>query len=313
MANFNFTVDTEPMAKEISKVSKHVHLVSGSVIAMQAAVVKAEKEAADVVCQNVNQGFYSLMQSQLSQKIAALTSEVEAKLMDMGQQAAALNNIRSRMEHDYNMIAQRYTKLFGSLNKALYTRIYELDKPAVTLINRDIKLVDGRLMRQLGNVYAHQKESVVDSQLILSSKIKGDGLKAIEAIRNYVSEVNLQAKQSEAVISNVEVEGGIEKLYIPVLVTESSTESGAMVTKFYTPKSSLSTIDLAMESSASQDAVRATTSGEWENIPQSERRALDSEFLAIVNDATLDERTKGELMRLYGASSNIKHLIPSKR
>lgn len=82
MANFNFTVDTSPMASEMQSVSHGVNRVSGAVVAMQAAVIAAEKEGAEHVCQNVNKGFYSLMHSQISQKIAQLTSTVEAKLLE---------------------------------------------------------------------------------------------------------------------------------------------------------------------------------------------------------------------------------------
>ena len=114
MANFSFTVDTDPMAHEISSVSQRVDMTSAAVVTMQTAVIVAEKEAADHVCENVNYGFYTLMHSQISQKIAQLTSTVESKLIEMGQQAAALQNLKKRMERDYNMISNRYGKLFGS-------------------------------------------------------------------------------------------------------------------------------------------------------------------------------------------------------
>ena len=129
MADFNFTVDTSPMASEIQSVSHGVKRVSGAVVAMQAAVIAAEKEGAEHVCQNVNKGFYSLMHSQISQKIAQLTSTVEAKLLELGQYAAALKSIQSRMTTDYNMISGRYTKLFKSINNNLEARVAELDMP----------------------------------------------------------------------------------------------------------------------------------------------------------------------------------------
>lgn len=44
MANFNFTVDTSPMASEMQSVSHGVNRVSGAVVAMQAAVIAAEKK-----------------------------------------------------------------------------------------------------------------------------------------------------------------------------------------------------------------------------------------------------------------------------
>ena len=57
MADFSFTVDTSPMAAEMQSVSHNVNKVSGAVVAMQTAVIAAEKEGAEHVCKNVNKGF----------------------------------------------------------------------------------------------------------------------------------------------------------------------------------------------------------------------------------------------------------------
>lgn len=102
MATFNYTVDTHPMADEISSVSNHLKGTTVAVVAMQTAVVLAEKKAADHVCDNVNKGFYTLMRSQISQKIAKLQSEVDSHLMQLNQQKKQLSAIKSRMERDYN-------------------------------------------------------------------------------------------------------------------------------------------------------------------------------------------------------------------
>ena len=136
MSSFHFTVDTAPMASEIHNVSKHVDATTAAVVAMKTAVIDAEQEAADHVCDNVNRGFFSLMHSQISQKIAQYTSTVEAKLMEMAQYAAALKGIQTRMQGDYNMISGRYTKLFRSINNNLQSRIAELDKPVFQLVDR---------------------------------------------------------------------------------------------------------------------------------------------------------------------------------
>ena len=54
MADFNFTVDTTPMANQINSVSHHVDGVTASVVAMKTAVISAEKDAANKICGNVN-------------------------------------------------------------------------------------------------------------------------------------------------------------------------------------------------------------------------------------------------------------------
>jgi hypothetical protein len=90
MQTFKFTVDTKPMAEEIKSVSRHVNGTTGAVVAMQTAVVIAEERAAEHVCNNVNKGFYSLIRSQISQKMAKLQSDVDSHLMQLVQQKNAL-------------------------------------------------------------------------------------------------------------------------------------------------------------------------------------------------------------------------------
>ena len=101
MATFNYTVDTKPMAEEMRSVSRHVNATTGAVVAMQTAVIIAEEEAANQVinaeaaaaehvCNNVNKGFYSLIRSQISQKMAKLQSDVDSHLMQLVQQKKCL-------------------------------------------------------------------------------------------------------------------------------------------------------------------------------------------------------------------------------
>ena len=49
MATINFTLDTDPMAHQIARVKNHVDGTTAAVVTMQAAVIKAENDAADHV------------------------------------------------------------------------------------------------------------------------------------------------------------------------------------------------------------------------------------------------------------------------
>ena len=93
MATFNYTVDTTPMADELSSVSRNVNGTTAAVGVMQTAVIIAETKASDLICSNVNKGFYSLIRSQISQKMAKLQSDVDSHLMQLVQQKKALLSI----------------------------------------------------------------------------------------------------------------------------------------------------------------------------------------------------------------------------
>ena len=139
MATFDITVDTSPMANSLDYVNSNVREVTNSVIAMESAVVIAQQEASEHICKNVDTGFFILMKSQFDQKIAAVSSEMLSKMQLMESFKNEIDKIMAIMQDDYERIKLRYTKHFSSLDKALETRIHELDKRAYE-ISRNYKL-----------------------------------------------------------------------------------------------------------------------------------------------------------------------------
>ena len=123
MANFSFTVDTREMAVALGSVAPHVDGTTAAVISMQTAVVAEERRAAEDICANVNRGFFSLIRSQISQKIALCRSQADARLLELRDQALKLSSVKATMQRDFQMIAARYTALFKSLDAALLSRI----------------------------------------------------------------------------------------------------------------------------------------------------------------------------------------------
>ncbi len=222
-----YTVDTKPMANEIGKVSNHVTATTGAVVAMQAAVVLAEKRAADLVCDNVNRGFYSLIRSQISQKTAKLQSEVDSHLIQLNQQKKALLAIKFRMQRDFNMIANRYTKLFNGLNSNLKQRVFELDKPTIDFAVKEIDKVSNRTKYLTAAVSVNQLESLTSSQKILASSVKYKGAKVIDSIKDFLSEMNAQKKLTDKILINDHRYVSDAKSLIPVLIMESNSDNSS--------------------------------------------------------------------------------------
>ena len=286
MADFNFTVDTSPMASEIQSVSHGVNRVSGAVVAMQAAVIAAEKEGAEHVCQNVNKGFYSLMHSQISQKIAQLTSTVEAKLLELGQYAAALKSIQSRMTTDYNMISGRYTKLFKSINNNLEARVAELDMPVFKLVDRDVRLVESRMRLNSAQFTVHQLESVLSSQLLAASKVKVDAETTLEAITRYVKDSNA------------------------VSIVESTSAVGTPAVSYYVARSGNSEIDKNIDASVREQSVNSVLHGTWSDIDPNDMANVEAEFTQLLLNSTEDERVKDEITKMFNMTKNVQQLNP---
>jgi len=220
MATFNYTVDTHPMAQELGSVSNHVKATTTAVVAMQTSVILAEENAADHVCKNVNKGFYTLIRSQISQKIARLQSEVDSHIMRLNQQRKQLLAIKGRMERDYNMISNRYTKLFNGLNANLKQRVFELDKPTVDFSVKEVEKISNRSKYLTATAPIAQLESLAVSQKIIASNVKYRGMKVIGSMTNFLSGMYEQKKITDKIllsgISNLQSAA----LLIPVLISE---------------------------------------------------------------------------------------------
>ncbi len=309
MADFSFTVDTSPMAAEMQSVSHNVNKVSGAVVAMQTAVIAAEKEGAEHVCKNVNKGFYSMMHAQISQKIAQLTSTVEAKLLELGQYAAALKGIQARMTNDYNMISARYTKLFKSINSNLEARVAELDRPVFKLVDRDVKLADNRMRLNSALFTTNQLESVLSAQLIASSKVKADAENALDVITGYVKDSGIQSRKTEASMQDDKIDS-VEDVYLPVSIVESTSAVGTPSVNYYVARSGNEAIDKKIDASVREHSVTSILKGSWSDINPEDMANVEAEFAGILDGSELDDRVKDEISKMFNMTKGVQQLNP---
>lgn len=208
------------MARSLDHVSKRVDGTTAAVVAMQTAVIKAQSDAADDVCRNVNKGFYALIHSQISQKIAKWKSEVDSLQLQLNQQRRQLDNIRARMERDYVMITRRYSKLFGTLNRALQRRVHELDKAAFKFAVTEIDTLENRGKQLTATVPVGQTESLATSQRLMASNIKYRGARLIEIMKMFLADVNEQKLLTSRVSLDRSISVPDVRHFIPVAVWE---------------------------------------------------------------------------------------------
>jgi len=299
MATFNYTVDTKPMAEEMRSVSRHVNATTGAVVAMQTAVIIAEEKAADHVCNNVNKGFYSLIRSQISQKMAKLQSEVDSHLMQLVQQKNALLSIKNRMQKDYNIIASRYIKLFNGLNSNLKQRVFELDKPTIDFAVKEVDKIYNRTKYLTATIPIAQLESLTASQKILASNVKYRGLNVINSMRSFLFEMNTQKKLTDKILINDGRYTETATLYIPILICECNrdkTDAGVEI--------SVSDIEL---DNISKSAIKNTAFAELNQIEWQAKSTpnaeVQSEFSKLVSSSSKSQRVKDMAMKLFQSNN----------
>ena len=298
MASFNYTVDTNPMAAEINSVSNHVKGTTTAVVAMQTAVIMAEEKAADHVCSNVNKGFFTLIRSQISQKVAKFQSEVDSHLMQLNQQRKQLLGIKGRMERDYNMISSRYLKLFNGLNANLKQRVFELDKPTIDFAVKEVEKVSNRTKYLTATVPVTQLESLAISQKIIASNVKFRGLKVIGSMTNFLSDMNEQKKLTDRILLSSNAQNAT--LSVPVIISESNFD------KFDNKNIDL-TLSKIQLTQATQALVKSVVmqkvdSMQWQNETEINKE-LKSEFSKMLSNSNASQRVKDMANKLFFASN----------
>jgi len=300
MATFNYTVDTRPMAEEINSVSRHVNVTTGAVVSMQAAVILAEEKAADHVCKNVNKGFYSLIRSQISQKMAKLQSDVDSHLMQLVQQKNALLSIKNRMQRDYNMIAGRYVKLFNGLNANLKQRVFELDKPTIDFAIKEVDKVSNRNKYLTATIPISQLESISLSQRIVASNIKYKGLNVINSMRSFLFEMNTQKKLTDQILINDNRYTETATIFIPIVICECNRDK----TDSKNIEIIISDVEL---DNFSKSAIQNSAYTEINNIEWSHKTAsnseIKSEFSKLLSSSSKAQRVKDLAMHLFQSNN----------
>lgn len=295
MAKFEFTVDTKPMADEISSVSKHVNVTTGAVVAMTTAVVLAEEKAADHVCSNVNRGFYSLIRSQISQKTAKLQSEVDSHLIQLMQQKKALMAIQGRMNRDYSMIARRYLKLFNGLNANLKQRVFELDKPTINFAVKEVDQFSNRTKYLTATIPVSQLESLKGSQEVLSANLKLRGYNVIGSMKSFLLEMNTQKKLTDRILIKDVNYRDSAVLYIPIAISERSLNNKDFG---YDVFLSNRLLDYYAKSAISNTVMEKLEQFTWQD-ETTNTEEIKSEYVKLVAESPQTNRVKELAMKLF--------------
>jgi hypothetical protein len=296
MATFNYTVDTNPMANEISKVSTQVVGTTAAVVAMRAAVISAEEKAANHVCDNVNKGFFTLIRSQISQKMARLQSDVDSQLMLLNQQRKQLLIIKNRMERDYNRIASRYLKLFNGLNANLRQRVFELDRPTIDFAVKEVERVSNRTKYLTATVPVAQLESLAISQKIMASNVKNRGKKVIDSMTNFLSEMNEQKRLTNRILLPEKPNVDNAVLAVPVVISECNFD------KFDNKNVDVFVSKIQLNPS-SQMAIKNTITQSVDDMRWQKEtdinRDVKSEFSKILSGSNSSQRVKDMASKLF--------------
>jgi hypothetical protein len=204
---------------------------------MQAAVIAVERASSKKICDNVDNGFYMLVKSQISQKAVAAYSEMASKQMTLFQLVKALDGVKRQMDGDYSMITRRYSKLFLSLNRALETRVRELDRPAMQLAEIKKNVVFDKLKDDSSMLFSISGEVLPLAQTALSGKLKQKTRDAMQTMSDSIDENYSYSQKVESIlVKDTNVQDDSDTHYLPAIffATDSLLTSGGSIENVYT-------------------------------------------------------------------------------
>ena len=185
---FDVHVDTDPFDEEVHKMKDHVDLLTGSVVATEAAHVASIDETSRQVGDTIISGFFKTVKSDISQQITELKTRSEALLMQLNKLAGQCNEKKRQMGVDYQRLAERYSKIFTDLNNELENRIYSIDEPVFHVtrsLNSVGNLNSGSDMIAVASVSSGETSRV--HSMIAANLAKKEAVKAIDKGKKYLS------------------------------------------------------------------------------------------------------------------------------
>lgn len=126
---FDVHVDTAPFDAAVGHANSHVDMLTGSVVATEAAHVKNIYDTSTQVGDTIIKGFFKTVQSDISQQIAELKTRADALLLQLNNLARRCKDKERQMGEDYQRLSSRYSDIFTDLNKELDNRIHSVDEP----------------------------------------------------------------------------------------------------------------------------------------------------------------------------------------
>ncbi len=296
MATFDYVVDTGPMASSVNTVSEHVGMTTAAVVAMQTAVIEAENESAEHICNNIDRGFFSLIRSQVSTKLAQRFSELNAKFISLAQMSKSLCDKKDRMESDVSRLRREYYKTFRSLDKALEHRIVELDGEAYRLAQERKTLITGSFLRSVPDVVCFGNETQTASQLAYTARLKNKTSRAIGNIGKNLNETAIYKNEISEIMYD-DIATNVPKEYIPVLLVseKSMVSEDTKIFKLVAPET------LSKQAASTIESEFANLSVEDNDSPIEEydRDQIRKEFQTYVDNSELSPRVTESIMNLF--------------
>lgn len=298
--SFDYTVDTQPMANSLNEVKTSVHALNGVVAAMQAAVISAEKKAAKDVCNSVDAGFYGLIASQISQKIAHVEPSVISGQQLLLSIKRDMCKIQPNLEKDYNRCLRTYSSIFKQIDKTTREHLLALDKEAFNLIELFRKQCLIRQSDRSAFLLLMDNDVNHVRQLGTQTHVMDNAKSGITDVSAYKDEYNLLEKKQDVMAGNKKIDAE-EILNVPALYIDYDEVNGS------DQKADVHIVSGIEKNCANRIKNKVSmdmnSNENWSEISAEEMNLLKQDVKSLCAKHNCSERLSKELNRLMDEST----------
>ena len=225
--NIEVEVNTLPFEESVDGAKLALAGVTGALTAAEAAQVAAIQEAGQTIARSATQGFFSVLKSEMSSRVAEFSSAMRSCMGLILEEARAIENVHQQMDADYHAIKGRYQRIFGELDRELDRRIKELDRSAFQLSERSMRgVVAAPLLERATQAYTQMGDAGIVPLKLGCANTKS---RTSDALGN-LGEVCDMIGTYECTVDAVMAEGAGEEevTYLPVVyAVQSDLTTGA--------------------------------------------------------------------------------------
>ena len=287
-------VDTNPFDSSVRHAEKNITLLTGAVVATETATILAKRKNAKKVGDTIVGGFFSYVQSEISQQISEITQQTEALLMHIKGLAESCLNKKDQMMADYKRITGRYLKTFTDLNRELTTRIHQLDEPAFLFR----ELTNELHTREKGSgaistIMVFNAENT-DVQVKLSSALaKKQAALALQKISSFLAQ---QKKSDDAIRHCMQNDNRAQSRYLPVCISVTRSSASLTDKQIFAP-----------EAMADLTKTMASQNSNWVPLKSENLQQLNFYFNKAISQNAPEERVV-KMIRQIAQLQNLQTL-----
>ncbi|MDR2417597.1 MAG: hypothetical protein LBD79_00910 [Treponema sp.] len=312
--NVTINVNTNPFDSSVNNCNKTIDYLTGSVVAMNAAQSAAIRQTAKEVSKSLIDGFFGVINTELSQQLQALDSAIKVSLGLIQEQSQAVSTQKNVMETDYNRISSRYLALFANLDNECYKRIYAMDKQSFYLSEKAQKQL---LIEQNANAAALSLLGILEESsskiFLLVSRLNRKVKEVLKTLVEYITQEHRLNFLVDSFLFN-EVAPENIPVYVPVICVEADVvdsggaNSGATFRETFMPEYLEGEQKKAI---AGKTGATCPNNSIWRPLETGEKEMLNKEFNALAEQyfeaktSEIEQRVYKTMLSLWQNSNQL--------